>query len=136
MPSFPIPLKRSMAVPPVEVNLELRPQSRLDLIDVTQRIREGWGSLVSSYPKALYCSYHTTAGYLEQSLSARLRHSPDVLGRFVGLFGRIFPRERITLTISSISAKSSAKNSAKTSLETRTRTWPSSERAFGTASFT
>ncbi len=80
-----------MAVPPAEVTLELRSQSRLDLIDVAQRVRESRSDLLSNYTKALYCSYHTTAGYLEQSLSARLGHSRDVLGRFVGLFGRIFP---------------------------------------------
>lgn len=80
-----------MAVPPAELTLELKPQSRLDLIDVAERVRKRREDLFSIYAKALYCSYHTTAGYLEQSLSARFGHSRDSLGRFVGLFGQIFP---------------------------------------------
>ena len=48
-----------------EVTLELRPEARLDVINVTERITQQCGDLLSRYPKALYYSYHTTAGYFE-----------------------------------------------------------------------
>ncbi|MGH7823488.1 MAG: hypothetical protein ACREQ9_27315, partial [Candidatus Binatia bacterium] len=80
-----------MAPDPAEITLEIRPQARLDLIDVARRIRDTCGDLLTAYPKALYCSYHTTAGYLDQSLAARLQHSPDRVGSFIGVFRRLFP---------------------------------------------
>jgi hypothetical protein len=62
-----------MAVTPVEVTLELTPRARFDIIDVRDRIRETHGDLLDVYQHHLYHSFHTTAGYLEQSLAARLR---------------------------------------------------------------
>jgi thiamine phosphate synthase YjbQ (UPF0047 family) len=80
-----------MRLAPAEINLELRPQARIDVIDVNERVRETCGDLLARFPRALYCSYHTTAGYLEQSLSARLRHSRDGIGSFIDVFRRVFP---------------------------------------------
>ena len=74
-----------------EITLELRPEARLDVINVTERITQQFGDLLSEYPKALYCSYHTTAGYFEQSLCTRLNHSPDSLEAFVHSFQKLFP---------------------------------------------
>jgi len=70
--------------------LELRPRARFDMIDVNQLLREQ-GSAVASFPRALYCSYHTTAGYLEQSLCARMAYEPETVARFVRSFQRLFP---------------------------------------------
>ena len=74
-----------------EVTLELRPEARLDVINVTERITQQCGDLLSRYPKALYYSYHTTAGYFEQSLCNRLNHSRDSLQAFVHSFQELFP---------------------------------------------
>jgi len=82
-----------MATAPAEITLELRPRERFDVIDVTGPVRAKGGDLLASFPRALYCSYHTTAGYIEQSLSARLNHSRELVGRFVGVFERLFPAE-------------------------------------------
>ena len=74
-----------------EITLELRPKARLDVINVTERITQQCGDLLSKYQKALYCSYHTTAGYFEQSFCARLNHSRDSLQTFVQNFQKLFP---------------------------------------------
>jgi thiamine phosphate synthase YjbQ (UPF0047 family) len=41
--------------------------------------------------RALYCSFHTTAGYLDQSLSARMHHRQDLLSHFFRAFHALFP---------------------------------------------
>ena len=74
-----------------EMTLELRPESRLDVINVTERIRQQFGDRLWQYPKALYCSYHTTAGYFDQSLCERLNYSADSLQAFVQSFQKLFP---------------------------------------------
>ena len=76
---------------PKEVSLVLLPRARFDVIDVAQRIAQESGDLLSRFRKALYCSYHTTAGYLEQSLCARLRHSRERVAPFIRAFQRLFP---------------------------------------------
>lgn len=76
---------------PSEFTLELRPRARVDVIDVTQRLAEEAGDVLAAYRRALYCSHHTTAGYFEQALAARLEHRREHLARFVRAFGRIFP---------------------------------------------
>ena len=74
-----------------ELTLELRPRARLDLINVTKWITECFGDFCSTYPKAFYCSYHTTAGYLEPDLCAKLGHRADSLQAFVKSFQALFP---------------------------------------------
>jgi len=76
---------------PKEISLALAPQARFDVIDVAQRIALEFGDLLDQYRKALYCSYHTTAGYLEQSLCARLRYSREHVAPFIRAFQKLFP---------------------------------------------
>ena len=76
---------------PMQLTLELTPQARFDVIDVTQHIRDEIGDLLTRYSKTLYCSHHTTAGFLEQSLCARLDYSRERLGSFLGVFQHLFP---------------------------------------------
>jgi len=76
---------------PKEITLALLPQARLDVIDVAQRIAMEFGDFLSRYRKAVYCSYHTTAGYLEQSLCARLHHSREHVAPFIRAFQKLFP---------------------------------------------
>jgi thiamine phosphate synthase YjbQ (UPF0047 family) len=77
--------------PPTEVTLELEPRARFDLIDVRARVAAELKGFLREYRRAVYCSHHTTAGYLEQSLCARLDHSPTSVHRFMGVFQRLFP---------------------------------------------
>ena len=79
-------------MPPKEVSLALLPRSRFDVIDVAQLVAQQFGDLLSAYRKALYCSYHTTAGYLEQSMCARLHHSRERVTPFIRAFQRLFPQ--------------------------------------------
>ena len=80
-------------LPPAELRLTLAPRGRFDAIDVNARIAsEAGGDILRRYKRALYCSLHTTAGYLEQSLSSRLSHNHDKLSQFVGSFGAVFPQ--------------------------------------------
>ncbi len=76
---------------PKEISLTLVPQARFDVIDVAQRIAWHFGDLLSQYRRAVYCSFHTTAGYLEQSLCARLRYSREHVAPFIRVFQRLFP---------------------------------------------
>jgi thiamine phosphate synthase YjbQ (UPF0047 family) len=78
-------------MPPREITLTLVPQARFDVIDVAQRIAAESGDVLEQNRKALYCSFHTTAGYLEQSLCARLQHSREQVAPFIRAFQKLFP---------------------------------------------
>jgi len=77
--------------PPAEVDLEISPRARFDVIDVNERIEERHGDLLQQYPRILYFSYHTTAGYLEQSLSSRLNGGKEGLQPYMQVFQTLFP---------------------------------------------
>ena len=78
-----------LASRPTELRLTLAPQRRFEAIDVNTRIVQEVGDVFRRHSRALYCSLHTTAGYLEQSLSTRLRQ--DGLSQFFGSFTALFP---------------------------------------------
>ena len=80
-----------MAVQPVEVNLDISPQKRFEIIDVAQMVREEEGDVFARFRKSVFCSLHTTAGYLEQGASARLGHSRVQLDPFIRAIQKIFP---------------------------------------------
>ncbi|MEZ4698986.1 MAG: hypothetical protein R2834_01550 [Rhodothermales bacterium] len=74
-----------------EISLELTPASRFDVIDISSRLKEHNADFFRTYDKALYCSFHTTAGYFEQSVCDRLNHSPDSVRAYVDGFKELFP---------------------------------------------
>jgi thiamine phosphate synthase YjbQ (UPF0047 family) len=76
---------------PNPFTLSLRPRSRVDVIDVTARLEEESPGFSRRFQKAAYCSHHTTAGYLEQSLLTRLNHCPESVRDYVSAFRRLFP---------------------------------------------
>ena len=80
-----------MSAAPVEINLAIRPQQRYELIDVTQRVREEAGDVLSGFRKTAYCSLHTTAGYLEQGACRRLGQTHKQLDPFIRAVQKIFP---------------------------------------------
>jgi thiamine phosphate synthase YjbQ (UPF0047 family) len=80
-----------MATRATEVTLQLRPKSRVDLINVSRRIVEEFGDRIARHRKALYFSYHTTAGYLEERLCRRLEHDTQNVQAFLRSFQQIFP---------------------------------------------
>src|SRR3989442_5422001 len=77
---------------PSELRLTLAPQRRFEAIDVNRRIADAAGDVLRRHQRALYCSFHTTAGDLDQSLSARLPTDRDGLSQFFGTFHALFPQ--------------------------------------------
>ena len=74
-----------------EIALEITPKQRFDVIDIKELIRQQFGDFLDQYKKSYYCSFHTTAGYFEQSLCSRLKHSKEHLTPFISAFQNIFP---------------------------------------------
>jgi thiamine phosphate synthase YjbQ (UPF0047 family) len=79
-----------MTPAPIEVSLEVTPRARVDVIDVRDRAVAAHAGL-QSFPKALYCSYHTTAGYLEQGLASRLNQASKGIHHYLQVFQAMFP---------------------------------------------
>jgi len=77
---------------PTELKLTLAPQRRFEAIDVNRLISSEAGDVLHRHQRALYCSFHTTAGYLDQSLSARMHHRQDLLSQFFRAFHALFPQ--------------------------------------------
>jgi thiamine phosphate synthase YjbQ (UPF0047 family) len=72
---------------PLDVTLEVAPRARFDVVDLRSRFAAEHEAL-ESYPRCLYWSFHTTAGFLDRSLAARLsaRHIPTYVDAFRTLF--------------------------------------------------
>ena len=80
-----------MSSTPAEVSLTLAPQRRFEAIDVNALVNAAHGDLLGRYGRTLYCSMHSTAGYLQQSLTARLHHRDDRLHQLFDAFRVVFP---------------------------------------------
>jgi thiamine phosphate synthase YjbQ (UPF0047 family) len=78
-------------VAPLELTLEITPRARLDVTDVRGRAAALHGGIFDAYARCLYCSPHTTAGYLPQSLAARLNARPEGIGPYIDIFRTVFP---------------------------------------------
>jgi thiamine phosphate synthase YjbQ (UPF0047 family) len=76
---------------PLELTLELTPRARLDVTDVRAEAATRHGGVFDAYTRCVYCSLHTTAGYLPQSLVARLGAQPRGIGPYIDLFRAVFP---------------------------------------------
>ena len=74
------------------MRLTLAPRRRFDAIDVNARIARQAGDWLRRHRRAVYCSHHTTAGYLDQSLSERLQNDHEQLSQFVRTFHDVFPQ--------------------------------------------
>jgi thiamine phosphate synthase YjbQ (UPF0047 family) len=78
-------------VPPRELTIEVRPRAPFDVIDVRARAADVHGHALDGFARCLYASRHTTAGYLPQSLAARLTARPNAIGPYLELFRTMFP---------------------------------------------
>ena len=76
-----------------EIRLVLNPSRRFEAIDVNERIQAEAGDLLTRYSRTLYCSLHTTAGYLDQSLAGRMHHQHGRLAQFFDAWHALFPPE-------------------------------------------
>ncbi len=73
------------------LTVELTPSSRVDVIDIKRHIQRTFGDVLSRFERALYCSYHTTAGFYDQSLCDRLDYRSESVQAFVSAFQELFP---------------------------------------------
>jgi len=80
-----------MASTPAEIRLTLNPSRRFEAIDVNARVSAEAGDLLQRYGRTLYCSLHTTAGYLDQSLAGRMHHHHGRLAQFFDAWHALFP---------------------------------------------
>jgi thiamine phosphate synthase YjbQ (UPF0047 family) len=71
----------------LDLTVELAPRARFDLVDLRRHFAEEHAAL-APYPRCLYWSCHTTAGFLEPALASRLsaQHIPTYLEAFRTLF--------------------------------------------------
>ena len=80
-----------ISVAPLELSLDITPRGRLDVIDVRAQAAATYGDVFEQYNRCLYCSLHTTAGYLPQSFAARLGSGPQAVRPYIDLFTTVFP---------------------------------------------
>jgi hypothetical protein len=80
-----------MASGPLELTLELTPRARVDVIDVRRALTERFGDALDAYPRALCCSFHTTAGYLDPGLASRLNANRVGVMPYIEVFRTMFP---------------------------------------------
>jgi hypothetical protein len=80
-----------MVLAPAEVRLEVSPRARFDVIDVRGRLRKKHRALLEDYPRCLYCSFHTTAGYLDQRFAKRLREQQ--VASYLEVYRTVFPED-------------------------------------------
>jgi len=80
-----------MALSPVEFSLELTPRARVDVFDVRDEVVSRYGDALDVYPRALCCSFHTTAGYLDQAVATRLNQRAEGVMPYIDVFRTMFP---------------------------------------------
>jgi thiamine phosphate synthase YjbQ (UPF0047 family) len=73
---------------PIDVTLELAPKARFEVVELRSRFVDEHQAL-GAFPNHLYWSSHTTAGFLDRSLAARL--SPEHIPAYLEAFRTIFP---------------------------------------------
>ncbi len=75
----------------IAASLDLSPGSRLDIKNVSPKLGQIDSPSFSSFEKVALCSLHTTAGFLEQSLAAKLGNKPEGVDYLVRSAHRLFP---------------------------------------------
>lgn len=80
-----------MASDPSQLTIQFQPDRRIDVIDVNQHVENEAVGFLQSHEKALYCSYHTTGGYLEETICNRLDRCQDQVHEFIAPFRELFP---------------------------------------------
>jgi hypothetical protein len=84
-------MTHQMSGTPTEIRLRIAPEGRFDTIDVRSRLEAEAREALEGRSRALYTSFHTTAGYLDRGLAARLAHHEDRLRLFLKAFRAVFP---------------------------------------------
>lgn len=74
-----------------QAEVRIEPSARTEIIDVRERLEREFGADFTKHPKALYVSHHTTAGYLDERLAARLKYDGKNVRDFLRVFHQLFP---------------------------------------------
>jgi hypothetical protein len=88
----PFTITSSMSTTPAEIQLTITPKGRFDTLDVRGRLAAEAEGALEDHKKALYTSFHTTAGYLDRALATRLAHHEERLHLFLNAFRAVFPQ--------------------------------------------
>ena len=78
---------------PLQIALDITPQSRLALTDVHSHAAATIGNPLERYTRCFYSSLHTTAGYLPQSLQRRLAGRGEGIISYLELYRALFPEQ-------------------------------------------
>jgi len=78
-----------MIAEPLDLALALAPRARFEVVELRSRFAREHQEALAPYPNCLYWSSHTTAGFLDRSLSARL--STTGIPTYVDAFRAMFP---------------------------------------------
>jgi len=78
-------------VSPIELALNITPRARLDVVDVRAMTSEVHGDTLGEFRRHFYASEHSTAGFLPQSLAARLTDRFGGVGPYLEVFRTVFP---------------------------------------------
>jgi thiamine phosphate synthase YjbQ (UPF0047 family) len=78
-----------MTVDPLDLTLELAPRARFEVVELRSRFAAEHRDALAPFRNCLYWSAHTTAGFLDRSLSARL--SPAGVPTYVEALRSMFP---------------------------------------------
>ena len=96
--TFPRNFVRTAALPiqfqlmkPTAVPLELIPRQRTEITDVVPLLTERCGGVLAPYRKLLYCSMHTTAGFLDPSMAAKMDYRREAVEALIQSGKRLFP---------------------------------------------
>jgi len=81
-----------MALRPIEVTLNLAPSRRFDVLEIGRTLDDQFDGLRRRYRRTLYNSLHTTAGFLDAALVARMAHRRDRVDEFFRAFHNVFPQ--------------------------------------------
>lgn len=73
---------------PLDLTLELVPRARFDVVELRSHFATEHQAF-AAYPHCLYWSSHTTAGFLDRSLAARLK--PEAVPTYLEAFRALFP---------------------------------------------
>ena len=78
-----------MAAEPLDLTLELSARARFEVVELRSRLSREHRHALLSYPRCLYWSAHTTAGFLDRSLIQQL--GSGRIADYVDTLRRIFP---------------------------------------------
>jgi len=80
-----------MTIRPQEISLDISPDYRFEIIDISKRISDLINGDRDRFLKTTYCSFHTTAGFLDQNLCSRLNHQKERIRSYITAFQQLFP---------------------------------------------